>query len=60
MKETGAARARCIVMDPKTGGVLAMAASGGFDPNNARDGSTKADKEKLKNVKDKDQLEYLN
>jgi stage V sporulation protein D (sporulation-specific penicillin-binding protein) len=60
MKETGAARARCIVMDPKTGGVLAMAASGGFDPNNARDGSTDEDKEKLKNMKDKDQLEYLN
>lgn len=59
-KKTGASRVRCIVMDPKTGGVLAMAATGGFDPNNARDGSSKYDKEKLSKMSPKKQLEYLN
>ena len=58
--KTGASRVRCIVMDPKTGGVLAMAATGGFDPNNARDGSSKYDKEKLSKMSPKKQLEYLN
>ncbi len=58
--ETKASRVRCIVMDPKTGGVLAMATTGGFDPNNARDGSTKEDKKKLADMNGKEQLEYLN
>ena len=59
-KETKASRVRCIVMDPKTGEVLAMAATGGFDPNNARDGRNEADKKKLENMNGKEQLEYLN
>ena len=57
---TGASRVRCIVMDPKTGGVLAMASTGGFDPNNARDGSSEEDKEKLSKMNGKEQLKYLN
>ena len=37
-----------------------MATTGGFDPNNARDGSTKEDKKKLADMNGKEQLEYLN
>lgn len=59
-KETKAASVRCIVMDPNTGGVLAMAATGGFDPNNAREGSSDEDKDKLSKMKPDEQLEYLN
>ena len=59
-KETKASRVRCIVMDPNNGEVLAMAATGGFDPNNARDGRNEADKSKLEKMSGKEQLEYLN
>jgi stage V sporulation protein D (sporulation-specific penicillin-binding protein) len=47
-------------MDPNTGEVLAMATTGGFDPNNARDGSSKEDKKKLSQMYTDQQLEYLN
>ncbi len=33
---TGADRVWCLMMDPKTGGILAMAATPEFDPNDAR------------------------
>ncbi len=59
-KETKASRVRCIVMDPNNGEVLAMAATGGFDPNNARDGRNETDKNKLEQMSGKEQLEYLN
>lgn len=59
-KETKASRVRCIVMDPNNGEVLAMAATGGFDPNNARDGRNETDKKKLEQMSGKEQLEYLN
>ena len=33
MKETKAKSILCLVMDPKTGDILAMASNPGFDPN---------------------------
>ena len=35
MEKTGAKRIMCLVMDPKTGDILASAVTPGFDPNNA-------------------------
>ncbi len=37
MKETKANRIMCLVMDPKTGDILAMATNPGFNPNDATD-----------------------
>ncbi|MGN0734184.1 MAG: penicillin-binding transpeptidase domain-containing protein [Anaerovoracaceae bacterium] len=35
MEKTGAKRIMCLIMDPKTGDILASAVTPGFDPNNA-------------------------
>ena len=49
-----------IVMDPETGEVLAMAVTPDYNPNNARKGRTKAEREALSKMSDKKQMEYLN
>ncbi|WP_425755168.1 penicillin-binding transpeptidase domain-containing protein [Ihubacter sp. rT4E-8] len=60
MKETKANRIMCLVMDPKTGDVLAMAANPGFDPNTPTEPDHKKEKTVFDKMSDKDQVTYLN
>ena len=52
-------RVMLLAMDPKTGDVLAMAATPGFDPNNAVEPMSKSEKKKFKAMKTKAQSRYL-
>ena len=47
-------------MNPKTGEILAMAASGGFDPNDSREPEGKTAKAKFAKLSSKEKLKYLN
>ncbi len=60
MEDTGADGVRCIMMNPKTGEILAMAATPSFDPNSPRTPTSKADQKKLASLSATDQLDYLN
>ncbi|MCQ2551013.1 MAG: PASTA domain-containing protein [Clostridia bacterium] len=60
MAKTHADRIMCIVLDPKSGDVLAMAMNPGFNPNNATEPDNKADKKKFAKYTDKQQVNYLN
>ena len=59
MKRTGASQITCIVMNPKTGDILAMATAPEFDPNNSFEPYTKAEKEKFNKMSDDEKTEYL-
>lgn len=59
MRRTGSSRITCIVTDPKTGNVLAMAQTPEYDPNESNRPSSKSEYEKFKKMSDKDQSEYL-
>ncbi|MCI8608903.1 MAG: PASTA domain-containing protein [Firmicutes bacterium] len=59
MKKTKAERIMCLVMDPKTGEILASAATPGFDPNNATQPTTKKALEEFKKLSTEKQNEYL-
>lgn len=59
-KNIKGSKARCIVMNPKTGEILAMAASGGFDPNDSRVPEGKTAKAKFAKLSSKEKLKYLN
>ena len=59
MKKTGASQITCIVTNPKTGDVLAMATTPEFDPNNSSEPYTKAAKKKFAAMTPEEQTEYL-
>ena len=60
MKETKANRIMCLVMDPKTGDVLAMATNPGFNPNEPTQPVSASELEAFNNFMSvKEQTEYL-
>ncbi|HHW95134.1 MAG TPA: PASTA domain-containing protein [Mogibacterium sp.] len=59
MKRTGAEAITCIVMDPKSGDILAMASIPEYDPNNSNRPSDPSEYARFKNLSDEGQTEYL-
>lgn len=59
IKKTNASRVWCLVMDPKTGDVLAMAANPGFDPNNPTEPDNKSELQAFNEMSDEEQSAYL-
>lgn len=60
MKKTSADRAMAIVMDPKTGDILAMAQNPDFDLNDPKTPLDKGEQEKLEKMSDSKKVEYWN
>ena len=59
-ENTDADRVMCIVMDPKTGDVLAMAMTPTYDPNNPRTPLDEEEAAAYAEMTSDEQLEYLN
>ena len=59
MKKTGASSITCIVMDPKTGDILALASTPEFDPNNSSQPYSKKELDKFQKMTPEQQTEYL-
>ena len=57
---TGADRVWCLMMDPKTGGILAMAATPEFDPNDPRTPLDPAEATRLENLSAAEKMTYWN
>ena len=59
-KNTNADRVMALMMDPKTGDVLAMAQTPEFDPNDSKTPIDKKEAAKLEKMSDKKKMEYWN
>jgi stage V sporulation protein D (sporulation-specific penicillin-binding protein) len=59
LKKTDADKVMCLVMDPKTGDILAMATNPGFNPNDATEPVSKKEKTRFKKLSSEKQSEYL-
>ncbi|MBR0399962.1 MAG: PASTA domain-containing protein [Mogibacterium sp.] len=59
MQKTGAEAITCIVTDPKTGNILAMASTPEYDPNKSSEPYSAAEKKKFKKMTAEEQTEYL-
>lgn len=59
-KNTSADRVMCIMMDPKTGDILALAQTPEFDPNDSKTPLSKSEQEKLEKLSDSKKMEYWN
>lgn len=59
-KNTKADRVMCIMMDPKTGDILALAETPEFDPNDAKTPLSKSEQAKLEDMSDSEKTEYWN
>lgn len=59
MKKTGARQITCIVMNPKTGDILALASTPEYDPNHSSEPSSAKEKESFAKMTSEEQTEYL-
>ncbi|MCH3955709.1 MAG: PASTA domain-containing protein [Eubacterium sp.] len=59
MKKTQAKKIMCIVMNPKTGDILAMVTTPSFNPNDAMEPSSASAQKKFNKMSSKQQSKYL-
>ena len=59
-QKTGADRVMCLMMDPKTGDILAMGITPGYDPNNPRVPLDETEAAYVESLTDEEKLAYWN